>query len=132
MYNRKEDEIKHEVWSKLIKADGIPVGSNAAVDLAHETEDAINAAILMTAQAIFEEIWAHQHHEVPDETTDKAMVLSIDLQKIEDEWLHNACNFCHSRLPSVIRRKDGKRICARCEAAQPYTEEEIHGNEAKS
>lgn len=141
MYNKKEDEIRNSVWSKLIKAEGIPIGSNAAVDLAHETEDAINTAIMVTAQAIFEEILNRQktnpaaQHSGLFEDKKYNFITVEDVVKIEDEWLHDACNFCQTRLPSVIRRKDGKRICARCEAVQPYTyteEEIIHGKGMKS
>ncbi|MDD5454026.1 MAG: hypothetical protein PHW62_00800 [Candidatus Ratteibacteria bacterium] len=122
METRHPREIKEAVWKQLVKRNGIPEESRAALDIEETTEDAIETAILMTAQSIFQEIASKQRiiHGT-------GIVESEDLLKIEDKWLHNACNVCERRLPSVIRRKDGTRICARCEVSQLYTEEEIHG-----
>ncbi len=114
MQYNNSNKIKEKVWKQLVKRAGLPDRSRAVLDLEEGTEEAIDSAILMTAQAIFAEIWENQK-VIPTESSTAGMVTSIEILKIEDRWLNDACTFCETRKPSVIRRTDGKRICAGCE-----------------
>jgi acetylornithine/succinyldiaminopimelate/putrescine aminotransferase len=124
-----DNEIKEKVWDKLIRLEGLPTGSKAAVELKEELKDndtvdnAIEAAIVITAQKIFAEIASKQ--KIVQEVKGTGIVETRDLKGMEHKWLHDACDFCNTRKTSLIQRGDNKRICARCEVSEAYTKAEI-------
>lgn len=108
----KSNEVKEKVWEQLKLRRAIPVPSRRALDLEEETDEAIEQAVLITAQAIFKEI-----RNLRNQPVNAGTIPTTGVLELEDQWLHDACEVCERRLPSVIQRKDGTRICVRCEAS---------------
>lgn len=108
----KENEIRSAVLEVLTK--DIPENSIEKDKIEEETYEAIERTIILTARTIFVEIAEKQHEDgviFADE-------FAYEITKVEEAWLKDACDFCGRRKSSVIKRKDGKRICAKCETEQ--------------
>ena len=122
----KENEIRSAVLEAMTKH--LPEKSIEKDKIEEETYEAIERTVIIAARMIFSEI-AEKQRILPvmiprqaildtEERKQKGIMFAEDLTKVEDVWLKDACDFCGRRKSSVIKRKDGKRICAKCETEQ--------------